>query len=405
MSTWECEEPILKKVRFEKKFTPYPHFIVYDFEAISAPLNEHPTDDLTYLSSHIPISVAVHDTLSKEPVYLVDEKPKRLIERFIKVLTEKQEAIAADVLKQHPYLSDFQILPGEVQKQWRQWVNQVPVIGFNSGKYDLNMVKEYFVKKISYNKEGECNDDVFAAKKENDYMFLTTSKFKLLDVKNYIGPGLSYDAWCKSMGCRLQKLMFLYEWLDSYEKLSHVGPVSYEDFSSLKPTITRDEYEQFLKLFKENDCTTMGEAFRKMAGQYYPDKIDVCKDAVSIPGISMTYVLSKSLEKNKKLGLCSPGGICHLCRDTREELQHCSCNGALKCGAYCEECQSGMQALEKCECVKTAVYDLLRTGMVSGPAQVFTKYHEKDITHIRSHVYGEKSKLTKGGIGYDANAV
>ena len=76
-------------MRFEKKFTPYPYFIVYDFEAISAPLNEHPMDDLTYLSSHIPISIAVHDTLSKEPVYLVDEKPKHMIERFIKVLTEK----------------------------------------------------------------------------------------------------------------------------------------------------------------------------------------------------------------------------------------------------------------------------------------------------------------------------
>ena len=138
--------------------------------------------------------------------------------------------------------------------------------------------------------------------------------------------------------------MFPYEWLDSYEKLSHVGPVSYEDFySSLKSTITRDEYEQFLKLFKENDCTTMGdwlrvynvadvvpfiEAFRKMAGQYYSDKIDVCKDAVSIPGISMTYVLIKSLEKNKKLELYSPRGICHLCRDNREELQHCRYNGA-----------------------------------------------------------------------------
>ena len=56
----------------------------------------------------------------------------------------------------------------------------------------------------------------------------------------------------------------------------------------------RDEYEN------ENDCTTMGnwprthnvadvvpfiETFRKMAEQYYPDKVDVCKDAVSIPSI------------------------------------------------------------------------------------------------------------------------
>ena len=52
------------------------------------------------------------------------------------------------------------MLPGEVQKQWKQWVNQVSVIGFNSGKYYINMVKKYFVKKIAYNKDGECNEDV-----------------------------------------------------------------------------------------------------------------------------------------------------------------------------------------------------------------------------------------------------
>ena len=123
--------------------------------------------------------------------------------------------------------------------------------------------------------------------------------------------------------------MFPYEWLDSYEKLSHVGPVGYEVFySNLKSSnITRDEYEQFLRLFKENDCITISdwrrvysvpdvapfiEAFRKMTEYYYPVKIDVYKDAVTIPGISMIYVLNKSLEKNKDLELYSPGDICHL---------------------------------------------------------------------------------------------
>ena len=72
---------------------------------------------------------------------------------------------------------------------------------------------------------------------------------------------------------------------------------------------------------------------------------------------------------------------------------------------YCKECQSGMQALERCKCEKTAVSELLRTGMVRGPVQVFTSYHEKDITRIRPHVYGEKSNLTKGVIGYDANVL
>ena len=136
-----------------------------------------------------------------------------------------------------------------------------------------------------------------------------------------------------------------------------------------------------------------------MAEQYYYTR------EVSIPGISMTYVLNKSLEKNKKLELYSPGGICHLCRDKREELQHCSCNDALKCRDYCEECQLDMQTLKRCGCEKTAVYDLLRAGMVGGPVQVFTRSHEKDITSIRSHEYGKKSKLTKSVIGYDTNSL
>ena len=50
-------------------------------------------------------------------MYLVDENPERLIERAIKVLTEKQEAIVVDALKQHPYSSDFQMLLDEVKKQ------------------------------------------------------------------------------------------------------------------------------------------------------------------------------------------------------------------------------------------------------------------------------------------------
>ena len=86
---------------------------MYAFEAILTPLNEHPIDDLTYLSRHIPVSVAIHDKLSKQPAYLVNENSERLIKQFIEVLSEKQEAIAADVLKQHPYPSDFQMLRDE----------------------------------------------------------------------------------------------------------------------------------------------------------------------------------------------------------------------------------------------------------------------------------------------------
>ena len=64
-----------------------------------------------------------------------------------------------------------------------------------------------------------------------------------------------------------------------------------------------------------------------------------------------------------------------------------------------------MQVLEKCECKKAAVYNMLGTDMLGGPAEVFTRYHEKDITRIRFHVYGEKGKSTRVVIGYDANGL
>ena len=66
---------------------------------------------------------------------------------------------------------------------------------------------------------------------------------------------------------------------------------------------------------------------------------------------------------------------------------HCKCNGVSKCGGYCEECQLDMQVLESCGCEKAAIYDLLRADMVGGPAQVLTKYHERDFSLTRSHVY------------------
>ena len=57
----------------------------------------------------------------------------------------------------------------------------------------------------------------------------------------------------------------------------------------------------WLRVYNVVDVVPFIEAFRRMAGQYYPDKIDVCKDAVSISDTSMTYVLNKSLKKTKGL--------------------------------------------------------------------------------------------------------
>lgn len=92
---------------------------MHNFYHLLVPLNERPTDDMTHLSRPTSISVAIYAELCKEPQYLFDENPQRLIKRFFKVLAEKQEAIVAVVLQQYPYPLDLQMLPGEAKKQWK----------------------------------------------------------------------------------------------------------------------------------------------------------------------------------------------------------------------------------------------------------------------------------------------
>ena len=410
ISVWECERPELKKMILEKEFRPYPYFIVYDFEALHKKLDENQTEELTITSRHVPVSVAINDNLTNEPVFIVDQDPGNLNNSFMEELKKRQRIIAKEVecLYPQPESDEDGEDDGEEKKEnpiWRNWVNQVPVFGFNSGRYDINMIKEYFVKNLA------IISDVDVAKKENSYMFLSTPNFKFLDIKNYLAPGLSYDAWCRAYGCELQKLAFPYEWLDSFNKLNHKGPVKYEEFySSLKGgiTISQEEYQNFCDEFSKRGCDTMKdwlkeynladvkpfiEALEKTREQYYPDEIDLLKDAVSIPGISMMYVLNKALKRKKysEPDLFAPG-------------EPCKC----KCSDDCEEagCEKCKEIRDNCKiCTKNEAYEMLKTGMIGGPSIVFCRYAEAGVSKIRSHIYSEKAKTCRSVQGLDANSL
>ena len=406
-SVWECEKPDLKKMELEKEFRPYPYFIVYDFEALHKKMDESQTEELVITSRHVPVSVAINDNLTNEPVFIVDQDPGNLINSFMEELKKRQIKIAqmVECLYPQPESDD-----GKEKKEdpiWRNWVNQVPVFGFNSGRYDINMIKEYFVKNLA------IISDVNVAKKENSYMFLSTSNFKFLDIKNYLAPGLSYDAWCRAYGCELQKLAFPYEWFDSFEKLNHKGPVKYEEFySSLKGgiTISQEEYQNFCDEFSKRGCVTMKdwlkeynladvtpftEALEKTREQYYPDEIDLLKDAVSIPGISMMYVLNEALKRKKysEPDLFAPGEPCK-----------CECSSD-DCGKT-EGCEKCKEIRDNCKiCTKNEAYEMLKTGMIGGPSIVFCRYAEAGVSKIRSHIYSEKAKTCRSVHGLDSNSL
>ena len=108
--------------------------------------------------------------MTNTATFLVDKDPEKLIAKFVKelikrqgVIVEKIEMVFADFSESFSK-NDYQTfghLPKKVIDNWKSWVKQVPVFGFNSGKYDINMIKNYFVKNLAR------ISDVNVAKKEN----------------------------------------------------------------------------------------------------------------------------------------------------------------------------------------------------------------------------------------------
>jgi len=132
-------------------------------------------------------------------------------------LQRRGAVLRADAEKQF-IPSDIELLPKSQQQEMRKWCAQVPVLGFNSGKYDLNLIKEHFVEQLA----DTCRK-VKVASRGSQTMFVITSEFQFLDVMNYLGPGTSYDKWIKAYGCKQTKSWFPYEWFDSPNKLDHTG--------------------------------------------------------------------------------------------------------------------------------------------------------------------------------------
>ena len=226
--------------------------------------------------------------------------------------------------------------------------------------------------------------------------------------------------WCKSMACKVQKLVFPYEWFDSFDKLNQpCKDITWQDFLSSLSKCDEEKAKAAYKVFvaeyiEKRGFTTMHqvleeynnidvipfiEALDKTRKLYYPDEIDMLKDAVSISGISMNYVLNKALKKSKS-ELYAPGGLCYQCRERENDCESCSCGGN-----SCELCKMNKTKIKKCMCAETAVYELLKTGIVGGPSQVFCRFHEKGVAKIRSHKYADAAKTCESVIGYDANAL
>ena len=105
-----------------------------------------------------------------------------------------------------------------------------------------------------------CGENVeFAIKKMSSYMSLKTEHLQFLDIRSYLAPNYSYDAFIKAYKCNLTKGFFPYEYLDTFEKLNDKQLPPHEAFySSLKNSnITTEQYNMCIDAWNKNNMQTM----------------------------------------------------------------------------------------------------------------------------------------------------
>lgn len=97
-------------------------------------------------------------------------------------IPENREITAANKNVQEKMLR----LIRRVKAEFDLYCHRLIVIGFNCGKYDLNLVKTKLPKRLDLHIKSEKN---FIIKKNNNYTCIATEKLKFLDMMNYLPPG------------------------------------------------------------------------------------------------------------------------------------------------------------------------------------------------------------------------
>ena len=267
--------------------------------------------------------------------------------------------------------SDNKILK-ELAEKLNAYIQELPVLGFNSGKYDLNAVKEFLFPYLI-----ESQPVKFTVKRNSNHMCLRTNFLKFLDITNYLAPGFSYDQFLKAYECEQTKGFFPYEWIDSLAKLEETSLPPHEAFySSLKnQNITNEEYQycqrvwegkemstfkDFLVWYNNLDVVPFLEAVEKMSAFWQERKIDMFKDGISVPGLTLKYLFS-----------------------------------------FLDE-QTYFSLFDK---ANSDLYHLIKDNNTGGPSIIFHRYHEAGKTKIREAEEGQDAKLCQKIVGYDANAL
>ncbi len=285
----------------------------------------------------------------------------------------------------------------QIRSEFIRYISTLPVFGYNSSRYDLNLIKEYLVPYLV--NEKQIPPEVI--KRTNQYVSFKFGDIQFLDIMNFLAGASTLDSFLKAYKTEETKGFFPYEWLDSFNKLelTHLPP--YESFysklrkcnplekdfleynklvlqgktsedalKSLKlrsvPPTGKENYDYLVKVWQDNGMETFRDFLR-----WYNDK-DVIPTLEAMQKM-MEFYHNKGVDM-LKLGCTLP--------NLANRILHQS----TKC-MFWPFSEKDKDLAEK-----------LREDTVGGPPIVFTRKAEVGVTRIR-----DSDNVCQSILGIDAN--
>lgn len=378
----------------------YEWFLVYDLESMLVPLNTQDTSNLQYTESHVPISVSICSNVPghTDPLCIVDPDVDALVRKILEHMTIIADK-AAELTKEK-FADIFEILEESVicdgildgmsieddyveamiEEEARQksklktelvnYCEEMICIGFNSAKYDINLIKNHLIKHLGLDASADC----FVVKRNNVYTCIRADKFKFLDITQYLGPGINYSGFLRAFDVQEAKGYFPYQFLDSVEKLDYPRLPPHEAFySTLKDSnITCEEYafcqsvwqekrmetlRDFLEWYNNLDVQPFVKAVQNLQKYYFERRIDIFKCSISVPGLARQMLFDSGRKEGSSFALID---------EANKDL-----------------------------------YDTIKQNIIGGPSIIFKRHHEVGKTRIRGNPRKPCGKI----IGFDANAL
>ena len=136
----------------------------------------------------------------------------------------------------------------DLQESLERYCNVLPVFGFNSAKYDLNLIKSFFLPILV----NEQNIELTVIKKAKKLISFKFGDIQILDIMNFFGGATSLDSIVKAYKTSETIGFFPYEWFDHPDKMHNTKLLPYDAFYNIFRSCNplEAEYTDYVNLLK-----------------------------------------------------------------------------------------------------------------------------------------------------------